>query len=53
MDVIGEEPGDRITVMLKISEELPVPATLWPSDHAGVGATLWPAPKKLQAPGGR
>jgi endonuclease/exonuclease/phosphatase family metal-dependent hydrolase len=56
MDVIGEEPGDRITVMLKISEELSVPVTLWPSDHAGVVATLWPAPgqaKKLQAPGRR
>lgn len=39
-EVVGEEPGDRITVEDPVLGEL----TLWPSDHAGVVATFWPAP---------
>ncbi len=44
MDVLGEEPGDRIA-FTAVSPFLagPFPLTLWPSDHAGVVATLWPA----------
>ncbi|MEJ2216258.1 MAG: endonuclease/exonuclease/phosphatase family protein [Gemmatimonadota bacterium] len=40
MEVVGEEPGDRITV----SDATVGDVTLWPSDHAAVAATLWPAP---------
>jgi endonuclease/exonuclease/phosphatase family metal-dependent hydrolase len=40
MDVIGEEPGDRIEVLPGL--------WLWPSDHAGVIATLWPAPGRVK-----
>lgn len=40
MEVVGEEPSDRITVTDPALGQL----TLWPSDHAGVAATLWPAP---------
>ena len=39
MQVIGEEPGDRIAVAPGL--------TLWPSDHAAVAATLWPARGRL------
>jgi endonuclease/exonuclease/phosphatase family metal-dependent hydrolase len=40
MDVVGEEPADRIQVTDPVLGVL----ELWPSDHAGVVAQLWPAP---------
>ncbi len=43
MEVVGGEPGDRITVSDPVVGEV----TLWPSDHAGVAATLWPAPGRI------
>ncbi|MEJ2186082.1 MAG: endonuclease/exonuclease/phosphatase family protein [Gemmatimonadota bacterium] len=40
MEVVGDEPGDRVTV----TDPVVGTVTLWPSDHAAVAATLWPAP---------
>lgn len=39
MEVVGDQPGDRITVG---------EYTLWPSDHAAVAATLWPARGRVE-----
>ena len=43
MDIIGEQPADRIT----FTDAQLGPLTLWPADHAAVMATLWPAPGQL------
>jgi endonuclease/exonuclease/phosphatase family metal-dependent hydrolase len=42
MEVLGEEPADRITV----NDAQLGTLQLWPSDHAGVVAWMWPAPGK-------